>query len=206
MARSREWIKLVAADGTTKGGTTWAVGRRVRATGKRGQGLCTSEYLHVYASEAVAALMAPGHGVGGYTRAFVVRGVSHATDGTKHGLRLCVVLREIERPTLTIDQCVAIAIVCAAQSCTDATWRAWARAWLDKSGRSAAAAWAADAAAWAARAAARAAAWAAEAAAWAAARAAEAAADAAADAAAIDLPAICARVLETPECEWGSLL
>jgi hypothetical protein len=214
-----EFIKLVADDYTTKNDFKWTIGETVSATGERGQGLCSSEYLHVYETEAMAALMAPNHGVDHYTRALVVEGESRGFDGTKHGLREAKVVREIPLPTLTTKQRVAITIIAASRVYLDAGWTAWASGWLNDTNRTSdeaawaarAAAWAAAkaAAAWAAEAAARAAAEAAEAAAWAAAEAARAAAKAAAAWAAdggVDLPAICKLVLSTPESRWAELL
>ena len=64
-----EYIKLVDENLQTQNGYQWTIGKRHRATGERGQGLCSGEYLHVYESGPVAALMAPNHGVEHYTRA-----------------------------------------------------------------------------------------------------------------------------------------
>ena len=184
--------KLTRDDYTTRDGYKWEIGKTHRATGKRGQGLCTDEYLHCYRSLAQAAMMQRAHGCGDYTRALEVEGKVHEDDGCKVGVRRCVVIREAEPVELTAEQRVAIAIVCALNVYRDAEWLAWAWRWLSGLDRSASSASSAAAAA--------------AAAAYAAAYASSAAAAACYAAGGINVAAACDLVLSTPESEWEGVL
>lgn len=178
-----EYIKLVDDNLQSRNGYQWTISKRHRATGERGRGLCSDEYLHVYESGPVAALMAPAHDIEGYRRALVVEGVMADNDGTKVGLRQATALREIDRPTLTQEQRVAIAVVCAFRAYRNKNkqWLGWARRWLsgrDRSAMPSAPSWAAGWAAWAVR----------------------------STADGINLVEICDLVLSTPEDEWEGLV
>jgi len=52
------YYKLVDENLLTRDDYQWVIGKRHRATGERGQGLCSDEYLHAYHSPAMAALTA----------------------------------------------------------------------------------------------------------------------------------------------------
>jgi hypothetical protein len=201
-----QYIKLVRDDYTTKNGYKYEIGKRHRATGERGQGLCSDEYLHCYESLEQAAVMAPAHVGDDYTKALLVEGRAAESDGTKVGLRQLMVIREVEPLELSTEQRVAIAIVCVSRVCADPGWTQWAANLLsgrDRSHSAAAweAAWAAARARWVARDTWAAwvtrpstrAAWAAWVAAWAAREG-------------VDITAIVRLVLDTPEEQWEKLL
>jgi len=163
--------KLTNADGTTKGPTQWGEG--VMHTAKGGGKLCTDAWLHAYRDPLQAVFMAPRYG---YSHPDAVlwecEGEVGVDDGTKVGCTKLTTLRRADKPTMTREQCVEVAIRAAMTVNKNPSWVAWAEKWLDKTDRSRAAAYAAaDAAAYAADAAAYAAyaAYAADAAAYAAA-------------------------------------
>lgn len=103
-------------------------------------------------------------------RLFAAEGEIVAREGQlKCGVKSLTIVEEIPVPTMTTEQRVKFAILCAKEVCKDSTWNAWADKWLSGEDRSeATAARAARAAARAARATAEATAEAAAAAAWAA--------------------------------------
>ena len=192
-SKQKTYIKLCHSDLTTRDGYQLRIGGTHRATGERGQGLCSDEYIHSYPSGPVAALMAPLNGVDWYDTAVEITGKISEIDGTKLGHRQIRVLRQVPRPTLTTEQRVAIAIVCASRMGQSNGWTAWTRDWLsgrNRSKSSAEEAWAAAAATWSA----------AEAA-WAAARSAEFSATKG-----VNLVSICDLVLATPESEWEGMV
>ena len=220
--------KLVRGDMTTRDGYEWTIGKRHRATGERGQGLCSDEYLHCYRSLEMAELLRIAHGIPGHCRALEVSGRVYEDDGTKVGVRQCVVIREVKPVNLTTKQRVAAAILCASRVYGNPEWIEWAHGWLGGRDRSkdsahvAAAAYAdANADANAAAAAGAAANAAADAAAYADAYADAAYSAANADAAdaayaaayadayrdwKIDIHSIICAVISTPESEWETLL
>jgi len=205
--------KLVRSDMTTRDGYEWTIGKRHRATGERGQGLCSNEYLHCYRSLEMAELLRIAHGISGRCRALEVSGRVCEDDGTKVGVRQCVVIREVEPVNLTTKQRVAAAILCASRVYGNSGWIEWAHGWLGGRDRSKDSAYAAAAyaayAAYTAGAAAYAAAGAAANAAAAADAAYAAYAAAYADAyrgGKIDIHSIICAVISTPESEWEALL
>lgn len=186
--------KLTDEQGRTRAGEdnelTWAVGVEHKTAGT-GSRLCTADVIHAYEHPLIAVLMNSLHADFNPTtmRLFVAEGEIVAREvQLKCGVHALKIVEEITVPTLTVEQRVKFAILCAKSVCKNAAWNAWADKWLSGEDRSEAEAWAARAAAeavaWAAAwAAAKAVAWAARAeartAAWAAKEAAKAAAEAA---------------------------
>jgi hypothetical protein len=176
--------KLTDSNDKTKGDTQWGEGVRHEAKGTNSE-LCSDGWIHWYHDPLLAVLHDPIHGEFG-TEAHLWEA---KTDGgireegrMKGGSKGLTTLRRIDLPTVTTEQRVRYAILCARQVRQDAAWNAWADRWLSGEDRTAEAARAAGAEA--ARAAAAARSSRAPAAARAAARAAwEAAAGAAAEAA-----------------------
>ncbi len=160
--------KLTDAQGRTRAGEdnelTWAVGvtHKTAGTGTR---LCSSDVIHAYEHPLLAVLLNPIHADFTSTtmRLFVAEGEVVARDGQlKCGVHALKVVEEIPVPTLTVEQRVKFAILCAKIVCKDVSWNTWADKWLSGENRSEArAAWAAWAEARAEARAARAAAWAA---------------------------------------------
>jgi hypothetical protein len=156
--------KLTDEQGRTRAGEdnelTWAVGveHKTEGTGTR---LCSADVIHAYEHPLIAVLMNPLHAMfnPATVRLFVAEGEIVAREGQlKCGVHALKVVEEIPVPTLTAEQRVKFAILCAKTVCEGAAWNAWADKWLSGEGRSAETeAW--EAAEAAARAAARAAAW-----------------------------------------------
>ena len=153
--------KLTDEQGRTRAGEdnelTWAVGvaHKTAGTGTR---LCTADVIHAYEHPLIAVLMNPVHADfdPARMRLFVAEGEIVAREGQlKCGVHALKIVEEIAVPTLTTEQRVKFAILCAKLVCKDAAWNAWADKWLSSEDRSA---WAEEAAwaAWAAEAAARA--------------------------------------------------
>ena len=150
--------KLTDEQGRTRAGKdnelTWAVGvaHKTAGTGTR---LCTADVIHAYEHPLIAVLMNPVHADlnPAKMRLFVAEGEIVAREGQlKCGVHALKIVEEIAVPTLTTEQRVKFAILCAKCVCTDVAWNAWADKWLSGENRSAwaraaaRAAWAAEAA------------------------------------------------------------
>ena len=143
--------------------------------------LCSESYYHCYSHPLLAVLLNPIFSKLQRPRLFTISasGERLEDNGLRIGFKTITLIKEIDVPTITLEQRVAFAILCAKTVYKDPKWNEWAERWLSGKDRSEAAAEAAAAnaeaaEAWAANAAARAAANAANAAARAAANAAEA--------------------------------
>lgn len=87
----------------------------------------------------IAVLMNPVHAKlnPATMRLFVTEGVIVAQEGQlKCGVHTLKIVEEVLVPTLTAEQRVKFAILCAKQVCKDATWNAWADKWLSDEDRS----------------------------------------------------------------------
>jgi len=184
--------KMTDCNGRTRAGTVgetqWGPGVTVVAKGARTVP-CTDGVVHAYRHPVLAVMMNPFHAEIADPRLWEADGVPVGDDGCKVWCKSLTTTAEIPVPVVTTEQRVRFGIAAALQVCHAPHFVAWATRWLDGTGRSAEAAWAAcsalawattaGAAAEAAEAAVRAAAaeaWAApEAAAWAAVAAARAA-------------------------------
>ena len=141
--------KLTDEQGRTRAGEdnelTWAVGvaHKTAGTGTR---LCTADVIHAYEHPLIAVLMNPVHAMfnPATMRLFVAEGNIVAREGQlKCGVHALKIVEEIAVPTLTTEQRVKFAILCAKCVCTDVAWNAWADKWLSSEDRSA---WAVEAA------------------------------------------------------------
>ena len=147
----------------------WGENVTHRAKGK-GKNLCSEDFIHAYTDPLLAVFFNP---LGGnYDEKTMLlweaEGRISAKEVDKVGCRSLTTIKKIQKPEITTEQRVEIAIRLAVKVYKETSFIKWANSWLDTSDRTEAAARAAaGAAAWAAEAAARAA--------WAAARAAEAA-------------------------------
>jgi hypothetical protein len=192
--------KLTDATGQTFDGTQWGDGVEHVAPGGSP---CSADVIHWYRTPLMAVFFDPIHGnFGSKARLWECDVDETDTDGAKAWGTRCRTIREIDRPVITTEQRVEVAIRCALLVCDDAGWRRWASRWLsgaDKSRSEAgSAAWAAEA--WAAR---SAAAWAAAAAAGA---ASEAAAGEAAGAASEAAWAVCHAAWTPGRSGWADVL
>jgi len=140
--------KLTDAQGRTRAGEdnelTWAVGVEHKTAGT-GTRLCSSDVIHAYEHPFIAVLMNPVHANfnPATMRLFVTEGEIVAHEGQlKCGVHALKVVEEIPVPTLTTEQRVKFAILCAKTSCTAAEAARAARA-AARAAR--AAAWAAEA-------------------------------------------------------------
>jgi hypothetical protein len=175
----RTLYKLTDENLTTQNNTKWVINEWKETDGAK-QELCNSSWLHAYEDIYVAAFMYVIHVYYSNPRCFRAEGDGKFLsdpDG-KCGVTRLRLVEEVSLPTITTEQRVKIAILCALKVCHEASFVTWANDWLSGKDRSKDAAWAVARAAYnaaAARAAARAAALAA---AWAASNAVDAAANA----------------------------
>ena len=177
--------KLTTQDFKTREGypneTLW--GRGVSHTAKgHGTELCSDGYIHAYLSPLLAVLMNPIHAGIQNPVVWEAEGSVSVSDGLKVGCKTLTTVRQIPLPSVTTEQRVRFAILCALAVSKDEAFKIWAGGWLSGSDTSekaasaaargaasvaaatspASAAEAARAAGWAAEEAARAAGWAAE--------------------------------------------
>ena len=107
-------FKLVDADLTAHGGFQYVVGKWATATGTGG--LCSEGKLHFYRDALLAELLNPIHGSYPATaRLFEIeaRTEIESDRGLKYGAKSLRLVREIERPQITLAQRVAFAKKCA---------------------------------------------------------------------------------------------
>jgi hypothetical protein len=163
----RTLYKLTNSNMITQNNTRWVINEWKETDGIQ-QELCNNSWLHAYEDPYVAAFMYPAHVYYSNPRFFKAEGNGKfLSDVTKCGVTKLRLVEEIPLPTITTEQRIKIAILCALEVYQEASFVTWANNWLSGKDRSKNAAWAV------ARAAARAAdaAWAA----WAASNAADAA-------------------------------
>ena len=155
----------------------WGENVTHRAKGK-GKNLCSEDFIHAYTDPLLAVFFNP---LGGnYDEKTMLlweaEGRISAKEVDKVGCRSLTTIKKIQKPEITTEQRVEIAIRLAVKVYKETSFIKWANSWLDTSDRTEAAAraaaraaeaagaaeaaWAAGAAAWAAEAAAWAAAWA----------------------------------------------
>jgi len=158
--------KLIGRDRKTYGGMEWPIGTWNEATGDLNQGLCSDAYLHCYDDPYLALLLNPIHAniVDPIVCEVEVDGECESDCNLKRGYRRMRVIRDLPDISVTIEQRVEFAILCAMEVYSDSDFIVWATAWrngYDRTAEAAASRAAAAEAAEAAGAAARAAAWAA---------------------------------------------
>ena len=131
--------KLTNGDGQSYGGTQWGKGITHKAIGL-GTGLCTKDVIHAYKSPLLALLLNPTHANISKPQLWEAEGEIVADDGLKVGCKELTTVKRMRVPKITTEHRVRFAILCALEVYDDGKFRAWARAWLDGSDRSKAAA------------------------------------------------------------------
>jgi hypothetical protein len=145
----------------TQNNTKWVLGEWKETDGIQ-QSLCNSSWLHAYEDIYVAAFMYVIHVNYSNPRCFRAEGDgAFLSNGTKCGVTRLRLVEEVSLPTITTEQRVKIAILCALEVCHEASFVTWANNWLSGKDRSEDAACAASNAAYYYIDAARAATWAA---------------------------------------------
>jgi hypothetical protein len=139
--------KLTSATGQTFDGTQWGDGVEHVAPGGSP---CSEDVIHWYRTPLMAVFFDPIHGNFGLKARLWECDVDEtAADGAKAWGTRCRTIREIDRPVITTEQRVEIAIRCALLVCDDAGWRRWASRWLSGADKSRSAAEEAEAEAFA---------------------------------------------------------
>lgn len=128
--------KLTTKTMQTHGGCQWAVGETRTAPGGEP---CTCRVIHWYSDPLLAVLHDPIHGqFGPMARLWECEVEQTGTDGLKCWGTRCTLLREIPLPTVTAEQRVRYAILCAREVVPkNFAWRIWADRWLSGADRSA---------------------------------------------------------------------
>src|SRR6266496_3568750 len=121
--------KLTDENMQTFRGFQWELGEEQIVPGM-GE-LCSTGWLHAYTDPLLAVLLNPMHARIANPRLFRCQGEVGKTD---HGLKVgCVRLtlaEEMPLPVVTTEQRVKFAILCALSVYHEATFAAWANAWL----------------------------------------------------------------------------
>lgn len=108
-------VILTKEDMTTRNGYRYNLNEWLQAESIRPLELCSRGCLHLYATPAVAAFMAPFYGVDDHTRCFEAeaRGLA-VTNWTIIGVQEARPMREIVRPHPTSEQRSMFSALCAA--------------------------------------------------------------------------------------------
>lgn len=141
--------KLTDQNRRTYGNTEWGEG--VTHTAKGTGPLCSSGWIHAYEHPLLAALLNPIHANFSNPILWEAEGEIGIRYGQlKCGCASLTTIREIPLPSITTENRVRFAILCALRVYTDPEYRRWAEGWLDGRDRTRTAAEAALPAAWAA--------------------------------------------------------
>ena len=135
--------KLLTQDLTSHNNTKWKLGKTKRLPDKGNYTMCSKYVLHCYAHPLLAIFYNPIHANIQKPRLFKIeidRVV--ATDGKKQASLEQTLLIELPLPTISTEQRVHIAILCAKTVYTDKAWNAWADSWLSGKDRTIKAAYA----------------------------------------------------------------
>ena len=139
--------KLLTQDLKSYNNTQWHLGETKRMPDTGNYTMCSKNVLHCYAHPLLAAFYNPIHANIQNPRLFKIE-IDRivATDGKKQASLEQTLLQELPLPTLSTEQRVHIAILCAKTVYTDTSWNAWADSWLSGKDRTTKAAYnAADA-------------------------------------------------------------
>ena len=130
--------KLVTQDMKTRKGErnefTWVIGEWSPETDGEGD-LCSPSFYHYYHDPLLAVFMNPAHADIDNPRLFEVdaQGKHKDDNGTKGGCTKIKLVKELTLPSVTREQRVAFAILCAKEVCKDKEWNKWADNWLNSS-------------------------------------------------------------------------
>jgi hypothetical protein len=132
--------KLTKQDFTTCNNTKWGEG--VSHEVEKAPSLkdfCTKRCIHFYSSALIAVLLNPIH-------AYIADPVLWEAEaeepcisdnGLKEGTRKLTTIKQIELPSVSVNQRVYFGILCAREVYKDTRWNAWADAWISGEDRAA---------------------------------------------------------------------
>ena len=120
--------KLTDQKGQTRNKTQWGEGVMHTAPGT-GE-LCTSGWLHAYTDPLLAVLMNPVHANIADPQLWEAEGEVGKADGTKVGCAELTTMCRMELPTITTEQRVRFALLCALAVYKEPSFVAWANDWL----------------------------------------------------------------------------
>lgn len=123
--------KITDGNGWTKNNTQWGENITHEIT-KPGTTLCSDEVFHGYETPEIAIFMNPAHG--NYDEKTMLlweaKGTVVAGDGMKLGFKRQTTIKQVEKPIITAEQRVEIAILCTMKVIKNRQWRKWARNWI----------------------------------------------------------------------------
>ena len=128
--------KLTNQDMQTYNNTQWVLGE---AKTTNGEGyLCGPGWLHFYSHPLLAVFLNPIHANFSNPRLFEIEaeGKIKKDRGLKFGCTRMTLVKELELPQVTSEQCVKFAIYCALEVCKDKKFVTWAKNWLNGTDRS----------------------------------------------------------------------
>jgi hypothetical protein len=134
---TRTLYKLTDENLTTQNNTKWVINEWKETDGAKRK-LCNSSWLHAYEDIYVAAFIYQAHVNYSNPRCFRAEGDGKFLsdpDG-KCGVTRLRLVEEISLPTITTEQRVKIAILCALEVCHEASFVTWANNWLSGKDRS----------------------------------------------------------------------
>lgn len=128
--------KLTNRNLTTHGNYKWHPLRWKQTDGNGG--LCGPGWLHCYADPLVAVFMNPKHANIDNPLLWVcqVRGQQRTAPDFKEGWTEMRLIKRMDCPSLTLQQRVAVWILCAKEVYHEPTWVKWANQWLSSVDRS----------------------------------------------------------------------
>lgn len=116
--------------------TQWGEGVTHTATGTRSK-LCSCGWIHFYTDPLIAVLMNSLHAEFINPKLWECEtSGEHIHEPLKSGCKTLTTIKEIPLPTITDNQRVAFAILCAKVSCGCVEWNNWANKWLSGEDRS----------------------------------------------------------------------
>jgi hypothetical protein len=127
--------KLTDDKDRTFGGTQWGPGVTHTAPGVGY--LCSAGWIHAYTDPLVGLMLNAIHGKFKRVRLWESEGEIGKTDhGLKVGCTSLTTLVRMKKPRITTINRVAFGLLCTLQVYREPKWAAWAKGWLDGSGRS----------------------------------------------------------------------
>ena len=134
--------KLTNASGKSHGETQWGENVTHVATGN-GMAFCSPDLIHLYSHPLLAVFLNPIHANFNNPLLWEAEAEIVASDnGLKLGAKRVTTLRRIPLPTVTTEQRVRFAILCALAVYEETKFKKWAEGWLANTDRTAETAWA----------------------------------------------------------------
>jgi len=128
----KKLCKLTTQNNLTLNNTLWGEGITHQTNGSILKKLCTNSWIHYYNSPYLAVLLNSIHGdfVNPKLWEVKVSGFIKSDRDLKFGATKVTTVKEILLPVISIEQKIAIAILCTLHVYKDKEYREWAKKWL----------------------------------------------------------------------------